>query len=158
MGLQIRHRIRPEFGQKPHHCAICRRFPVLKTCTEKGTALKHVIDTLNAAGIHLSRDPTGTLRAGPAGAVTPELAALIREHRAARRAALAPPPDPADVREFYEERAAIFEYEADQPRAAAEAAALRRTLEHFHLPDPGAGGIEAAIAALTARRADPSTP
>ena len=117
-----------------------------------------VITLLTTYGIHLTRDPTGTLRAGPAGAVTPELAALIREHRAALLAALAPPPDPADVREFYEERAAIFEFEADQPRAAAEAAALRRTLERFALPDPGAGGIEAVIAALTARRADPSTP
>jgi len=120
--------------------------------------LKHVIDTLNAAGIHLSCDANGTLRAGPAGAITPELAALIRDHRAALLAALAPLPDPAAVLEFYEERAAIFEYEADQPRAQAEAAALRRTLERFALPDPGAGGIDAVIAALTARRAEPSSP
>lgn len=117
-----------------------------------------VITLLTAHGVRLTRDPSGALRAGPAGAVTPELAALIREHRAALLAALAPPPDPTDVLEFYEERAAIFEYEADQPRAAAEAAALRRTLERFALPDPGAGGIDAALAALTARRADPSTP
>lgn len=120
--------------------------------------MKHVIDTLNAAGIHLSCDGNGTLRAGPVGAITPELAALIREHRAALLAALAAPPDPADVLEFYEERAAVFEFEADQPRAEAEAAALRRTLERFALPDPGAGGIEAVLAALDARRADPSTP
>lgn len=113
-----------------------------------------VITLLTAHGVRLSRDRTGTLRAGPAGAITPELAALIREHRAALLAALAPPPDPASVLEFYEERAAIFEYEADQPRAQAEAAALRRTLERFALPDPGAGGIDAVIAALTARRAD----
>lgn len=118
--------------------------------------MKHVIDRLNAHGIRLSRDRTGALRAGPASAVTPELVALIRDHCAALLAALAPPPDPAAVREFYEERAAIFEYEADQPRAQAEAAALRRTLERFALPDPGAGGIDAVIAALTARRAEPS--
>ena len=117
-----------------------------------------IITTLNAHGVRLTRDPTGTLRAGPAGAITPELAALIRDHRAALLAALSPPPDPAAVWEFYEERAAIFEYEADQPRAQAEAAALRRTLERFALPDPGAGGIDAVIAALTARRAEPSSP
>lgn len=115
-----------------------------------------VITLLTAHGVRLSRDRTGTLRAGPAGAITPELAALIRDHRAALLAALAPPPDPAVVLEFYEERAAIFEYEADQPRAQAEAAALRRTLERFALPDPGTGGIDAVIAALTARRANPS--
>lgn len=119
--------------------------------------MKHVIDTLNAAGIHLSCDKTGTLRAGPAGAVTPELAELIRANRDALIAELRPP-DPVAVREFYKERAAIFEYEADQPRAAAEAAALRRTLERFHLPDPGAGGIDAVLAALTTRQADPSSP
>ncbi len=118
---------------------------------------EQIITTLTSHGVRLTRDPAGALRAGPASAVTPELAALIRDHRAALLAALAPPPDPASVREFYEERAAIFEYEADQPRAQAEAAALRRTLERFALPDPGAGGIDAALAALTARRADPST-
>lgn len=117
---------------------------------------EQIITTLTAHGIRLTRDATGALRAGPASAVTPELAALIRDHRAALLAALAPPPDPASVLEFYEERAAIFEYEADQPRAQAEAAALRRTLERFALPDPGAGGIDAVLAALTARRADPS--
>lgn len=117
---------------------------------------EQIIMTLTAHGVRLTRDPTGALRAGPASAVTPELAALIREHRAELLATLARPPDPAAVREFYEERAAIFEYEANQPRAAAEAAALRRTLEHFALPDPGAGGIDVAIAALTARRAEPS--
>jgi hypothetical protein len=115
---------------------------------------EQIIMNLTAHGIRLTRDPTGALRAGPASAVTPELAALIRDHRAALLAALAPPPDPASVLEFYEERAAIFEYEADQPRAQAEASALRRTLERFALPDPGAGGIDAALAALTARRAN----
>jgi hypothetical protein len=115
---------------------------------------EQIIMNLTAHGIRLTRDPTGALRAGPASAVTPELAALIRDHRAALLAALAPPPDPASVLEFYEEPAAIFEYEADQPRAHAEATALRRTLERFALPDPGAGGIDAALAALTARRAN----
>ena len=69
-----------------------------------------------------------------------------------------PPPDPDAVREFYEERAAIFEYDADQPRAQAEAAALRRTLDYFRLPDPGPGGIAAVLAALSARPAEPSSP
>ena len=73
-------------------------------------------------------------------------------------AATPPPPDPDAVREFYEERAAIFEYDANQPRAQAEAAALRRTVEYFHLPDPGAGGIAAVLAALAARGAEPSHP
>ncbi len=113
---------------------------------------------LTAHGIHLTRDAAGALRAGPAAALTPELAALIRDHRAALLAALAPPPDPLAVREFFDERAAVFEFEGGVTRAEAEAGAMRRTLEHFHLPDPGAGGIEAVLAALVAQQRDPSTP
>ena len=75
---------------------------------------EQIITTLTSHGVRLTRDRTGALRAGPASAVTPELAALIRDHRAA----------------------------------------LRRTLERFALPDPGAGGIDAVLAALTARRAN----
>lgn len=117
-----------------------------------------LLDLLTARGVHLTRDETGHLRAGPAAAVTPELAALIRQHRAELLAALVPPPDPLPVREFFDERAAVFEVDGGLSRAEAEAGALRRTLEHFRLPDPGAGGIEAVLAALVAQQPDPSTP
>ena len=117
-----------------------------------------LLDLLTARGVHLARDETGHLRAGPAAAVTPELADLIRQHRAELLAALAPPPDPLAVREFFEERAAVFEHDGGLSRAEAEAGALRRTLEHFRLPDPGAGGIDAVLAALVAQQPDPSTP
>jgi len=119
---------------------------------------ERIITDLTARGIRLTRDRAGALRAGPAVAITPELAALIRDHRAELLAALAPLPDPLAVRDFYEERAAVFEFEANQPRAQAEASALRRTLEHFNLPDPGPGGIDAALATLTADQAEPSSP
>lgn len=115
---------------------------------------EQIFTTLAAHGVRLTRDADGPLRAGPAAAVTPELAALIRAHRAALLAALAPPPDPAAVREFYEERAGVFEYEAGLPRAEAEAGALRRTVAHFGLPDPGDGGIDAVLAALDGGRSD----
>jgi hypothetical protein len=108
---------------------------------------EQLFETLAAHGIRLTRAADGGLRAGPAAAVTAQLAALIREHRAALLAALAPPPDPLAVREFYEERAAVFEFEAGLPRAEAEAGALRRTLAHFGLVDPG-GGIDAVLASL----------
>jgi len=116
-----------------------------------------LLDYLTARGLRLRLDHAGHLLASPKTALTPDLADLIRAHRAALVAALRPP-DPDAVREFYEERAAIFEYDANQPRAQAEAAALRRTVEHFHLPAPGAGGIAAVLAALAARGAEPSHP
>lgn len=119
---------------------------------------ERIIKNLAKRGIRLTRDAAGALRAGPAAAATPELADLIRAHRAALLAALAPSPDPLAVREFYEERAAVFEFDGGLTRAEAEAGALHRTLAHFGLPDPGAGGIDAVLAALDARRADPSTP
>lgn len=119
---------------------------------------EQIISTLTARGVHLTRDETGHLRAGPAAAVTPELADLIRQHRAELLAALAPPPDPLAVREFFDERAAVFEFEGGVTRADAEAGALHRTLEHFHLPDPGAGGIDAVLAALAACRRDSLQP
>lgn len=119
---------------------------------------EQIISTLTAHGVHLTRDAAGALRAGPAAAITPELASLIREHRADLLAALAPPPHPLAVREFFDERAAVFEFEAGVTRVEAEAGALRRTIEHFRLPDPGAGGIEAVLAALVAQQPDPSTP
>ena len=115
-----------------------------------------LLDLMAARGVHLTRDETGTLRAGPAAAVTPELADLIRQHRAELLAALAPPPDPLAVREFFEERAAVFEFEAGVTRAEAEAGALRRTLEHFRLQVPGADGIDAVLAALAPHRPNPS--
>ncbi|MFZ5492657.1 MAG: hypothetical protein ACOY6E_09215 [Pseudomonadota bacterium] len=111
---------------------------------------EQIFTTLSAHGVRLTRGPDGALRAGPAAAVTAELAALIRAHRAALLAALAPPPDPQAVREFFDERAAVFEYEAGLPRAEAEAGALRRTLARFGLPDPGDGGIDAVVASLNA--------
>lgn len=116
-----------------------------------------IFKTLADHGVRLTRDAGGGLRAGPAAAVTAELAALIREHRAALLAALAPPPDPLAVREFFDERAAVFEFEAGLPRTEAEAGALHRTLAHFDLPDPGDGGIDAVLAALDGGRSDPVT-
>ena len=117
---------------------------------------EQIISTLTAHGVHLTRDAAGALRAGPAAAITPELAVLIREHRADLLSALAPPPDPLAVREFFDERAAVFEFEAGVTREEAEAGALRRTLEHFRLPDPGAGGIEAVLAYLNTASDSPS--
>ena len=80
---------------------------------------EQIISTLTAHGVHLTRDAAGALRAGPAAAITPELASLIREHRADLLAALAPPPHPLAVREFFDERAAVFEFEAGVTRVEA---------------------------------------
>lgn len=44
---------------------------------------------------------------------------------------------PPDWREYYEERAAIREYDGNQPRRIAELAALQETVEAMRAADDG---------------------
>jgi len=100
---------------------------------------ERIITDLTARGIRLTRDRAGALRAGPAVAITPELAALIRDHRAELLAALAPLPDPLAVRDFYEERAAVFEFDGEpaaRPRPKRQRCAARSSTSTCPTPAP----------------------
>ena len=88
-----------------------------------------VLRHLETAGIHLEVSGDNLL-ATPRAALTDETRALIRAHKPALLALLtnpAPPPLPPDdleaIQERLEERAAIIEFDAHQPRPLAEAQA-----------------------------------
>jgi protein-disulfide isomerase-like protein with CxxC motif len=86
-----------------------------------------LVTKLRAAGITLSLDG-GNLVATPKAAITDELRSLIRAHKADILAALAQEQAAAqDLREAFEERAAVLQHDAGLPRADAELEAARIT-------------------------------
>jgi len=108
-----------------------------------------LLQHLESQGFSFTLGEEGRLLVAPKAAITPQLADLIRTHKPALIAALRAPtagisPDPDDVREFYEERAAIMEHDANLPRPEAEAHALRLAVVRFKLHQgEGSGSVVA---------------
>ncbi len=103
-----------------------------------------MLQQLERHGLTLTLDGDRLLVA-PRNAITPPLADLIREHKPALIAALQarqaqPGPDLEDMREFYEERAAIIEYDGGLSRPEAEAEAVRLVAVRFRLHQGEGGG------------------
>ena len=103
-----------------------------------------MIQQLERHGLTLTLDGD-RLRVAPRNAITPPLAELIRSHKPALIADLQarqaqPCPDLEDVREFYEERAAIIEYDGGLSRPEAEAEAVRLVAVRFRLDLSEGGG------------------
>lgn len=92
-----------------------------------------VLADLTGHGAVVWLSEQGTLEVeSPRGVLTDTHRAAIRQHKAALVALLRQPPWPpelpADLRELWEERAAIMEYAGGLPRAEAERQALRCVL------------------------------
>lgn len=101
------------------------------------TTAADLLNQLHAQGLRLGLDPQGRLQVGPKAALTPEVRALIQTHKAGLIAALERYQDAA---EFYEERAAIMEYEAGLTRKKAETEAAGLTVVRFELHGGQGGG------------------
>lgn len=110
-----------------------------------------LLTQLQSLGLTVKTGQGGSLIVNPKALMTPELSALIRQHKAALVEALTPPPDPADVREYYEERAAILEFDAGMARPQAEAEALQFAAVRFGLVDGQGGGYLIAKGATLAQ-------
>jgi hypothetical protein len=98
---------------------------------------ENLLHQLHAQGLCFSIESDGGLRVGPKAALTPELRALIQTHKPALIEVLNRAQDAA---EFYEERAAILEYDAGFTRKEAEAEAARLTVVKFRLHNGEGGG------------------
>ena len=96
-----------------------------------------LLDQLQNQGLTFTLDQ-GRLLVTPRSAITPAMAELIREHKPALVAALqARQAEPGayleDMREFYEKRAAIIEYDGGLPKPEPEAHALHLACVRFNL-------------------------
>jgi hypothetical protein len=104
-----------------------------------------LLQHIQRQGVWLKLTAEGRLIGGPKAAMTPELFGLIKANKPALIEALRAPtaesaPDPADVAEFYEERAGILEHDAGMTRKEAETEALRLTVVRFKLHQGEGGG------------------
>jgi hypothetical protein len=89
---------------------------------------RDVLDCLSESGLRLSLDPSGGLRVEPKCCLTDEHRRLIRANRSALLAALGAVEESDDAaREYFEERAAVREFDGKQDRRAAEAVARTET-------------------------------
>ncbi|MBX9631439.1 MAG: hypothetical protein K2X67_13045 [Burkholderiales bacterium] len=126
---------------------------------------RDILDCLAGSGLRLSLDPSGGLRVEPKAALTDDLRLLIRANRTDLLAALSAREATDDAAlEYFEERAAVREFEGGQNRPAAEGAARAETeayrracWERFQaaadeiLRIPSPGGRERALAHYRAR-------
>ena len=110
--------------------------------------MPNLLDQLKNQGLTFTLDQ-GRLLVTPRSAITPAMAELIREHKPALVAALQarqaePGADLDDMREFYEKRAAIIEYDGGLPKPEAEAHALHLACVRFNLYQGEGGGYVVA--------------
>ncbi len=99
-----------------------------------------IVEKARNTGVKLWRNGEKIRYRGEESAVM-ELLPDLREHKAGLLQILsATHPDPENIIEYTEERAAILEYDAGMPRTEAEKEAVRRAIMKFRLVENEGGG------------------